>query len=203
MRIKMARKRAHRRAVLPMGDMFAVGGCDCTCGGGPSPLCPTCFAGGAPAHLTDPAGSCALTFNSGTGAYEGSYTLSNSGVNSVTVVILGVIETYTTGTISILVSYSVRCNDAVSPNPCTLAVARSWRPILTDGSTPGDLSCSGGGTLRYIDQSLVAAGYCGQTTKSATNVQPVLTCSPLSWSYSFSGIGGTLDPAPGTATITS
>lgn len=29
----MARKRAHRRAVLPMGDMFAVGGCDCTCPG--------------------------------------------------------------------------------------------------------------------------------------------------------------------------
>lgn len=27
----MARRRAHRRAALPMGDMFAVGGCDCTC----------------------------------------------------------------------------------------------------------------------------------------------------------------------------
>ncbi len=27
----MARQRAHRRAVLPMGDMFSVGGCDCSC----------------------------------------------------------------------------------------------------------------------------------------------------------------------------
>jgi hypothetical protein len=34
----MAYQRAHRRAVLPMGDMFAVGGCDCNCNATSNPI---------------------------------------------------------------------------------------------------------------------------------------------------------------------
>src|SRR5208282_1723069 len=76
----MARQRAHRRAVLPMGDMFAVGGCDCTCG----PTCnfTFCVTGGAPlGGSAQPLSGATITIytNSGMGTVVGSCTTGSGG----------------------------------------------------------------------------------------------------------------------------
>ncbi len=65
----MARKRAHRRAVLPMGDIFAVGGCDCSCNASVCENCTPCSLPTAGLNVswtatgTIPASNANLTWN--------------------------------------------------------------------------------------------------------------------------------------------
>ncbi len=78
----MARKRAHRRAVLPMAvDRFAVGetGCSCTCGGNPcygcTPAVPqttltVTWPAGPSGATIEPAGSTNLTWFSAGNSWD-------------------------------------------------------------------------------------------------------------------------------------
>ncbi len=83
----MARQRAHRRAVLPMGDMFAVGGFDCSCnttgcGGAGSPT----FSGTVKGCNTIGARGITVTAHdsTSTGTVLGSTTTGSSGTYSLT-----------------------------------------------------------------------------------------------------------------------
>lgn len=189
----------------------AAGSGDCCCGGGTPPsACAACFPSPTTLTITDSNATFTAPVIGGL-SWRGSYTLSKTGVNSFTLFIGGGGATYTTGSITIRVTYTVTCNDGVAGGPVQLVVQRSWRLCNTDSTFAGQCDCGHPtDTYRYVDDSIASVGGCGSTDpfpsncgvgSTATFRQAAPTqCGPLVWSGTPPT--GTLDPAPGAVLVT-
>ncbi len=198
----MARRRAHRRTVLPMAiDIFAIGetGCNCTCVGGPiingtvhgCPILsnPTALPG-ATVQIWQPTTSGTL-LASGTTDSSGAFSLSGFSATSGQNLVILIISTGFTN-YSITLTYT-----AGSPT------GSQWSPGKTTNTGTWTMSTASGYVCYYrCVQPLPVTLYLSDSQLGGTGVTGItLTYSTLSntwkgtYTYAFPGCTGCPNPA--------
>ncbi len=186
----MARKRAHRRAVPPMGDMFAVGGCDCTCGG-----CTGCSAcsGSIPCtlYITDINGTFPAPWSASNTWWATGFLCSPTTASPTAMCSAGPALTCqaiaTAG--RAIYGYTINCGSAG-----LMTITRYWF----------ENACGIGPSPQYWPCACesILAPYPNAYSKIARASSVSITCGSISWSGTLPKITGSLaDPAAGTTSF--